>query len=77
MRSWYWPLTVLGLSGLGLFLSTEKGKNAARRAWDALESAPERMQEWNDSIENELQSIQATLNNLATTLEAEHPTVAR
>lgn len=76
MRSWYWPLTVLGLSGLGLFLSTEKGKTAARRAWDALESAPERMQDWNDSIENELQNIQQTLNTLASALETEQ-TAAR
>jgi hypothetical protein len=77
MRSWYWPLTVLGLSGLGLLLSTEKGKNAARRAWDVLENAPERMQGWNDSIENELENIQQTLNSLATALETEQTQAVR
>lgn len=77
MRSWYWPLTVLGLSGLGLFLSTDKGKNAARRAWDVLEDVPERLQSWNNSVEDELQNIQRTLNTLATALEAETTSAAR
>jgi len=77
MRSWYWPLTVLGLSGLGLLLTTEKGKTVARRAWDVLENAPERMQNWNSSIENELETIQQTLNTLATALEAETTAAAR
>jgi hypothetical protein len=77
MRSWYWPLTVLGLSGLWLLLTTEKGKTVARRAWDVLENAPERMQNWNSSIENELENIQETLNSLASALETETTSVAR
>jgi hypothetical protein len=58
-------------------LTTEKGKTVARRAWDVLENAPERMQNWNSSIENELENIQETLNSLASALETETTSVAR
>ena len=69
MRRWYVPLTVLGLGSIGAFLLSEKGRVLLRDLLDKFQRAPERLTEWNDSFENELERIQAALNRIAESLD--------
>jgi len=56
---------VLGVGGIGAFLLSERGRNALRLILDNFREAPERLLEWNDSAENELDRIQEALNRIA------------
>ena len=72
MRKWYVPLTVLGLGGLGALLMSDRGKQALRLVLRNLHLAPQRLLEWNEAAQAELERIQATLNQIADTLEPRH-----
>ncbi len=69
MRKWYIPVTVLGVGGMGLFLLSERGRQALRWLIESVLRAPDALQDWNDSAQNELDRIQATLNRIAESLE--------
>jgi len=69
MRKWFVPLTVLGVSGVGAFLLTAKGRETLRR-WSArFESTPEKWDDWNESAQLELERIQDALNQIAKSLQ--------
>ncbi|HTV65042.1 MAG TPA: hypothetical protein VMD98_05520 [Bryocella sp.] len=68
MRRWYLPLTVLGLSGIGALLLTERGRSVLRRALERFWDAPEQLLDWNGSLENELDRIQDALDTIAESL---------
>lgn len=70
MRKWYVPATVVGLSGLGALLLTERGRAGLRWILENLQRAPDRLLEWNDSAQHELERIQTSLNRVASTLES-------
>jgi hypothetical protein len=65
MRRWYVPLTVLGLGSVGAFLLSERGRNALRLLWERFERSP-------DSLQTELDRIQAALDRIAHTIDP-HP----
>jgi hypothetical protein len=69
MRRWYLPLTVIGLGGLSAFLFTERGRAVLNDLIERFQQAPDRLADWNDSFENELDRIQETLNRIADTLD--------
>lgn len=73
MSKWYLPLTVLGLGSLGVLLGTEKGREALGRATDFLEDLPENYADWTDAAEREIQTIQATVDQIAASLGALQP----
>lgn len=73
MRKWFLPMTVLGLSGLGVFLASDRGREVLRRVRDRFDEAPDRLQDWTDSYQDELGKIQATLDNLAEKLSRSDP----
>jgi hypothetical protein len=66
MRNWYLPLTILGISGLGLLVLTGRGRQALRWVADNLHHAIE----WNEAAQRELDRIQIALNRVADSLEA-------
>ena len=66
MRKWFVTLAVLGAGGLGAFLLTDKGKQTLRHWLQEFDDASD---EWNESAENELERIRATLNQIAESLE--------
>ncbi len=68
MRRWYVPLTVLGLGGIGLVLLSERGRKALGSIFEGFGEASEKLSEWNDSMEDELDRIQATLDGIAESL---------
>jgi hypothetical protein len=69
MRKWFVPLTVLGVSGIGAFLLTARGKETLRRWRAAFEPSPERWEDWNDNAQLELERIQDALNQIAESLQ--------
>jgi hypothetical protein len=69
MRKWFVPLAVLGVGGIGAFLLTDKGRESLRRLLARFEKAPQRWAEWNENAQLELERIQATLNQIAESLE--------
>ncbi len=67
MRKWFLPLTVLGLSGVGVFLASEAGRNLVLRAIKGVSEAPESFELWNETAQRELDQIQVRLDQLAET----------
>jgi len=66
MRRWYLPVAVLGISGLGLLVMTERGRYILRWVADNLQRAVE----WNEAAQRELDRIQIALNRVAESLES-------
>ena len=69
MRKWYIPLTIAGIGGLGAFLYSDSGRRAVRWLREYVRWNPQGMLEWNESAEDELQSIQEALSSLAESLQ--------
>ncbi len=69
MRKWYVPVTLLGLTGLGVLVLTERGRGALRWMYENLHRAPGTLLEWNEVAQRELDHIQAALNRVAASLE--------
>jgi hypothetical protein len=76
MRRWFVPLTVLGLGSIGLVLLSERGRSALISIFEGIGQASDRLSDWNDSLEDELGRIQATLDGIAESLEP-HPGMGR
>ena len=72
MRRWYVPLTVLGLGGVGALLLSGRGRSALRKVLEKFWEAPDRLLEWNDSLQGELDNIQQALDRIAESLDP-HP----
>lgn len=70
MRKWYVPMTVVGLSGLGLFFFTERGRKTVRWVFENVHRAPDTLLDWNEAAQRELDRIQTALNRVAETLQA-------
>ena len=70
MRKWYVPLTVLGVGSIGALLVSDRGRRVLQLALDRLGEAPERLLEWNDAAQAELERIQKSLNQLSESLGA-------
>ena len=62
MRKWGLPLTVVGVSGLGLLFLTARGRQGWR--W-----SPDTLLNWSEVAQREMDRIQAALNRVAETLE--------
>lgn len=69
MRRWYLPLTVIGLSGVGAFLLSERGRATLHKLLEKFWDAPDRLLDWEGSLDNELDRIQAALDTIAESLE--------
>jgi len=72
MRRWYLPLTVLGIGGISAFLLTERGRTVLNQIAEKFWQAPDRLLEWNGSLESELDRIQQALDRIAETIDP-HP----
>jgi len=68
MRRWAVPLAVLGVGGVGALMFTPRGRTAIRWIFRRMEEAPEHIAQWNETAQNELEKIQAALNELAESL---------
>jgi len=68
MRRWYVPLTVIGLGSVGALLLTERGRAVLRSVAERFWQAPERLLDWDGSLESELDRIQEALDSIADSL---------
>jgi len=69
MKNWFLPVTVLGLSGLGLVFASEKGRERVRRAFDHILEHGDPLNEFNKFCEEQLEMIQRNLDRVAQALE--------
>jgi hypothetical protein len=69
MRKWFLPLTMLGIGSIGALVLSERGRQALEWIFDRLDEAPDRIADWNDSAQTELNKIQDALNEIADTLQ--------
>lgn len=69
MRKWFLPLTMLGIGSIGALVLSERGRQALEWIFDRLDEAPDRIADWNESAQLELNKIQDTLNEIADTLQ--------
>jgi hypothetical protein len=76
MRRWYVPRTVLGLGSMGALLLTERGRITLRTLVERFQQAREPLLELNDSLQSELDHIQAALDQIADSLDP-HPELGR
>jgi cell division septum initiation protein DivIVA len=70
MRKWYMPAALLGLGGVSALLMSGRGRTAVRWLVDRIYDAPEKLLEWNEAAQRELEQIQTALNRVADSLEA-------
>jgi len=70
MRKIYVPLTLVGLGGLGWLLLTGHGRRVLHWVSENLERGPDRLLEWNEAAQRELDRIQTALNRVAESLQA-------
>jgi len=69
MRKWYLPLTIAGISGLGILLLSESGKELLQWVRRNFRISSEGLLEWNETAESELERIRAALSALADSLQ--------
>ena len=69
MRRWYVPLTVLGLGGISALLLTERGRALLRTLIERFQQAPDKLLEINDTLQVELDRIQAALDKIAESVD--------
>ena len=69
MRKWYVPLTVLGVSGMGMLLLSERGRYMLRWLAANIHRGPTKLLEWNEAAQRELEVIQTALNRVAESLQ--------
>jgi len=67
MRKWF-PITVVGLGGLGVLLFSDRGRRTIRWVMEHLPLEPHQLAEWNEAAQKELDRIQNALNQVAETL---------
>ena len=63
------PVAVMGLSGLGLFCASERGREEMRALLDRMARHGDPLGEFNKFLEDQLGAIQRTLDALAEALE--------
>lgn len=69
MRKWFVPLTMLGLGSLGALLLSERGRRTVSWMFDRMDEAPDRIAEWNETVQSELEKIQQSLNDIAESIQ--------
>jgi hypothetical protein len=69
MRNWLVPAALLGLSGVGLFFASERGREQVRTLLDGLARNGDPLGEFNDFLDDQVATIQRTLDAVAEALE--------
>lgn len=69
MKNWFLPVAVLGLSGLGLVFASERGRARLDGFFDRLMEHGDPVGEFAKFVDEQLDSIQRTLDGLAQALD--------
>lgn len=70
MKNWLLPIAVLGLSGIGLLFARNRGRAPLRSWMEELKETEDPFGDFNRAVENELEYIQRSLDQLTEALEA-------
>ncbi len=70
MKNWLVPITVLGVSTLGLLFASERGRAQMKALLHQLANAKDPLGEFNHKVEQELDHIQEMLDQLSQALKA-------
>lgn len=71
MKDWFAPVALLGLSGLGLLMASERGRRQVRGLIDRIGRHADPIGEFHNFLDNQLQAIQNTLDDLAEAMKEE------
>jgi hypothetical protein len=69
MRNWLVPVTLLGLSGLGLFCASERGRQQIRALFDRVAQHGDPLGEFDHFLDVQVAALQRTLDAVAEALE--------
>ena len=69
MKNWLLPIAVLGISGVGLVCSTERGREQMRNMLNRWLEHGDPLGEFNNFLEDRLGEIQQALDSLSKALE--------
>jgi len=69
MKNWFLPVTVLGLSGLGLLFASERGRERVRQALDKLLEHSDPLGDFHKFCEDQLETIQNNLDRISEALQ--------
>lgn len=72
MRNWLIPATLLGLSGLGLFCASERGRAQIRAFLEGVARHGDPLSEFNGLLDEQLAALQRTLDAVAEAIEEQH-----
>lgn len=70
MKNWLLPITVLGVSGLGLIFANDRARARVRQLFEHLAQSEDPFGDFNRVLEQQLEYIQSTLDQLSEALEA-------
>jgi hypothetical protein len=73
MKNWLFPVTVLGLSGLGLLFASERGRERMRDFVDRLLEHGDPLGEFSKFVDEQMNAIQTALDSVAAALEQPQP----
>ena len=68
-KSWWIPATVLGLSGLALFYTTDRGRAQIKGFFERVAREGDPLGEFNRFLDDQLDAIQRALDHLSENLE--------
>jgi len=71
MKNWFTPVALLGLSGLGLLMASERGRRQVRAFIDRVGRHADPLGEFHNFLDSQLQVIQDTLDDLAEAMKEE------
>lgn len=69
MKKWLLPISVLGISGVGLLLSSERGREQVRTFLDRMVEHGDPLGEFSKFLDEQLAAMQKTLDSVAEALE--------
>lgn len=69
MKKWYMPLAVLGLGSLGALLLSDRGRQALRWVAENFELQQDKILEWNEAAQRELEHLEEALDRIADHIE--------
>jgi hypothetical protein len=69
MKNWFLPIAVLGFTGLALLWATPAGQEKLQELMDTLGGESDPLGDFNRFLDEQLTSIQRTLDHLSKALE--------
>lgn len=69
MKKWYMPLAILGVGSLGALLLSERGRQALRWVAENFERHQDKIVEWNDAAQREIERLEESLDRIADSIE--------